>query len=122
MHPKEPPAHPQGAIDALVEAERAWSAHLDAVRAEAARLIADARADAGRAVAAARDELAPLVEHRQRELDEQLASQIAEIARRGRAEADRYASASDETVRALATRVVRRVPWLAGPATPESRR
>lgn len=119
MHPKPASApHPAGAIEALVAAERAWHAHLDVVRAEAARLVATARDDAARAEADTGHELAQAVERRRGQLDAELATALAEIARRGVEEAGRYAHASDATVRALAISLVRRAPWLASSEPP----
>lgn len=122
MHRKEPRAQPPGAIDALVDAERTWRAHLDEVRVDAAALVAGARDDAARIRAAAPAALAPLVERRGQELEARLATDVAGIARRGRLIADRYSSASDDAVRALATRIARRVPWLAEGGAAEAAR
>ncbi len=114
MHPKaELRAAPIGALEALVEAENRWRAHLDATRAEAARLVAAAREEADRAAAAVERERDALVQQRRRELDARLASHLAEITRGAQADVDRYARASDEAIASLAGSIVDRMPWLA---------
>ncbi len=111
-----------GAIQALIEAERAWRIRLDAAQVEAKRIIADARAQAERAMAGVQSELGPSVEAHRAETATALQLDVAGIANDARERAARYTDVDDATIERLAADIARRVPWLAAAGAPEASR
>lgn len=104
------------AVARLLEAERAWSAQLQAARVEAERLITEARADVERREAELEATLPELLAARRRELDDDRGRAVAATIESLRQTMARYTAASDELVSSMAEQTAARAPWFAPPA------
>ncbi len=102
-----------GAIEALIEAEREWRTRLDATRSDAARQVAEAREAAELRIAAVKSELGPEVDRRRRVLEEELSEELARIERDARQETARFSEIDVAFVRRLAHDIARRCVWVA---------
>ena len=98
-------------VSRLVEAERSWQQSLDAARASADAVVAEAEADARRVDEASVLDARYAADRRRTELEAALADAVreAEAALVGRVE--RYTDASDALIDELARRAVARAPW-----------
>ncbi len=102
-----------GAIKALIDAEREWRDRLDATRADAAQQIAKARDAAELEIAAAKAELGPEVERQRRVMEEELSNELERIAHDAQREAARFTDIDNALVRRLAAEIAQRSVWLA---------
>ncbi len=102
-----------GAIEALIEAEREWRTRLDAARSDAARQVAEAREAAELRIAAVKSELGPEVDRRRRVLEEELSEELVRAERDARQEAARFSEIDDVFVRRIANEIARRCVWVA---------
>ena len=98
-------------VSRLVEAERSWQHSLDAARASADAVVAEAEADARRVDEASVRDARHAAEGRRTELETALADAVreAEAALAGRVE--RYTDASDALIDELARQAVAHAPW-----------
>jgi uncharacterized protein YlxW (UPF0749 family) len=101
------------AVARLLESERAWSAQLEAARADADRLVADARADAERAQAELESTLPSLIETRGREIEDASGRALADTIESLRQSVALYSAASDALIASMAERTAARAPWFA---------
>ena len=98
-------------VSRLVEAERSWQRSLEAARASADAVVAEAEADARRVDEASVLDARHAADCRRGELEAALADAVreAEAALGGRVE--RYSSASDALIEELARQAVAHAPW-----------
>ncbi|HSQ29973.1 MAG TPA: hypothetical protein VLN49_08995 [Gemmatimonadaceae bacterium] len=98
-------------VSRLVEAERSWQQSLEAARASADAVVAQAETDARRVDEASGLDARHVADCRRSELEAALADAVREAEAALGDRVERYSSASDALIDALARQAVAHAPW-----------